>query len=93
MIIPVYIMVPSIEILIILKQRDGPRMTIIIIVRYAHIVVGDVTQLINVIACTIFHQTTKGENYLLTMSLQLKRQMRMRHLQTKMNPSSLLALV
>jgi len=48
-------MVPSIEILRILKPRDGPRMTIIIIVRDAHIVVEEVTQLINVIAYTVFH--------------------------------------
>jgi len=73
--------------------RDGPRMTIIIIVRDAHIVVEEVTQLINVIACMVFHQTTKGENSLLTMSLQLKRKMRVRHLQTKRNLSSLLAFV
>jgi len=83
-------MVPSTK---IIKLRDGPRMTSIIIVRNAHIVVEEVTQLINVIAYMVFHQTTKGEIFLLTISLQLKRQMRVRHLQPKRNLSSFLALV
>ena len=55
--------------------------------------VDEVTQLMKVIAYMVFHQTTEGENFLLTMSLQLKRQMRMRHLETKRNLSSLLVLV
>ena len=64
-----------------------------LIIRHAHIVVDEVTQLMKVIAYMVFHQTTEGENFLLTMSLQLKRQMRMRHLETKRNLSSLLVLV
>jgi len=56
-------MVPSTEILRILKPRDGPRMTSIIIVRNAHIVVEQVTQLMNIIAYIVFHQTTKGEKF------------------------------
>jgi len=55
-------------------------MTSIIIIRNAHIVVEEVTQLINVIAYIDFHQTTKGENFLLPMLLQSKLQMRVRHL-------------
>jgi len=73
-------MVPSTEILRILKPRDALKMTSIIIVRNAYIVVEDVTQLMNVITYMVFHQTTKGENSLLTISLQLKRQMRVRRL-------------
>jgi len=46
MILPVYIMVPSTEFLRILKPRDGSRITSIIIVRHAHIVVEEVTQFI-----------------------------------------------
>jgi len=91
--LPVYIMVPSTEILRILKSRDEPRITSIIVVRNAHIVVEEVTQLMNAITCMVFHQTTKGENSMLTMSLQLKKQMRVRHLQTKRNFNSLLVLV
>jgi len=86
-------MVFSTKILRILKLRDGPRMKSIIIVKNAHIVVEEVTQLMNVIAYMVFHQTKNGENSLLTMPLQLKRQMKVRHLQTKRNLSSLLALV
>jgi len=93
MILPIYIMAPSTKILRILKPIDGPRMTSIIIVRDAHIVVEEVTQLINVIDYMIFHQTTKGENSLLTMSLQLKRQMRVRRLQIERSLNSLLVLV
>ena len=73
-------MVFSTKILRILKLRDGPRMKSIIIVKNAHIVVEEVTQLINVIAYIDFHQTTKGENFLLPMLLQSKLQMRVRHL-------------
>jgi len=86
-------MVPSTEILRILKPRDGPRITSIIIVRVAHIVVEEVTHLMNVIAYMVFHQTTKGKNSLLTMPLQLKRKMRVRRLQSRRNLRSLLALV
>jgi len=68
-------------------------MTSIIIVSDAHILVENVTQLMNAIAYMVFHQTTKEENYLLTMPLQLKRQMRVRHLQTKRNLNNLQALV
>ena len=71
MILLVNIMVLSIEILRSLKPRDGPRMTSIVI-RNAHIVVKEITQLMNVIAYMVFHQTTKGENSLLTMLLQYK---------------------
>ena len=93
MLLRVYIMFPSTEIFRILKPRDGPRMTSIIIVRDAHIVVEEVTQLMNAIVYMVFHQITKGENSLLIMSLQLKRQTRVRHLQIKWNLSNLLALV
>jgi len=47
----------------------------------------------NVIAYTVFHRATKGENPILTMPLQEKLQMKVRHLQTKRNLSSLRALV
>jgi len=53
------IMISTTKILIILKPRDGPSMTSITIVRNAHIVVEEVTQLINVITYIIFHQTRK----------------------------------
>jgi len=88
----IYIMVSSSEILIILKSRDGLRMTSIIIVRDTHLVLKEVTHLMNVIAYMVFHQTTKGENSLLTMPLQLKRQMRVRYLQTKSQQSSSFSL-
>jgi len=77
-----------------IPSTDGPRMTSIIIIRNAHIVVEEVTQLMNVIAYMVFHQTKKGEeNSLLIMLLQSKPQMRVRHLQTKRSLNSLLALV
>ena len=65
-------MVPSIEILRILKSRDEPRMTSIIIVRNAHIVVEQVTQLMNVIAYMVFHQTTKGEKFFVNNVIVIK---------------------
>jgi len=68
-------------------------MTNIIIIRNAQIVVEEVTQLMNVIAYMVFHQTTKGENSLLTMLLQSKLQMRVRRLQTTRSLNSLLVLV
>jgi len=63
------IIVSSTKILIILS-RDGLRMTSITVVRNAHIVVEEATQLMNVTIYMVFHQTTtKRENHRLTMSL------------------------
>jgi len=47
--------------------------SIIIIVRNVHIMIEEVTQLMNFIAYMVFHQSTKGESSLLTMPLQLKK--------------------
>jgi len=66
-------MVPSTKILKILKPRDGSRMTSIIIVRHAHIVVEEVTQLMNVIAYMVFHQNYKRRNFFVNNATTIKK--------------------
>jgi len=60
MILQVYIMVPSIEISQNSQAKRWTKDDKHYNSKNGHIVVEEVTQLMNVIAYTIFHQTTKG---------------------------------
>jgi len=69
-------------------------MTNIIIVRNTHIMVEEVTQLMNVIAYTVFHKNYKWRKFFVNNATAIKKANESKtHLQIERNLSSLLALV